>query len=121
MTTIIQGRFKIPEPDFEKFLKSSALLPDAIVSGNPLELISDSIIWWSPETIEDAKGLTCNWMDGDSVASCNIVSGAEAEGGDHIVYFMVVYEHRNSTGESPTVHVNPNWQPKTNKLKQEVP
>lgn len=120
MTTTIKGRFKISEPDFEKFLKSSDLLPDDIESGNPLEQVSRSIVWWKPELLEDAKGLTCSWIDGNSVATCNIVSGAEEEGGDHIVYFMVVYELQSSTGETPSVHVNPNWQPRTKKLQQEV-
>lgn len=120
MTTTIKGRFKIPEPDFEKFVESSDLLPNEIESGNPLEKISHSNIWWKPELIEDAKGLTCSWIDGNSVATCNIVSGAEEAGGDHIVYFVIVYELPNSTGERPSVHVNPNWQPKTKKFKQEV-
>ncbi len=114
MTTVVQGRLKIPEPELEEFLKSSALLPDSLEPGNPLEGRSDSISWWTPGALENAKGLSFNWMDGDSIATCDIAAGAEAEEGDHIVYFMIVYEHQDSTGARPTAHADPNWKPKTN-------
>ena len=118
MTTVVQGRFEIPESDFQDFLKSSALLPDLPEAGNPLAGTSDSIPWWKPGSLGGPTSVSCDWMDGDSVATCDLVGGFEAD--DYTVYFMVIYEHRDSTGARPTAQVDPSWQPGKNTLQQGV-
>lgn len=114
MTKMVQGRFQASDTEFQDFLNSSALLPDQMEPGNPLAGTSSSTVWWKPGSLSGASGVSCEWLDGDSVASCIIAAGDDA--GSHTVYFMVIYEHRGSTGATPTVRADPNWRPLAKEL-----
>jgi len=112
MTCVVHGKFECSEPDLQKFLTASALLPDELEDGaNPLKRIqAGKIAWWQPASLRDPSGIQCQWDAGDDVATCLLAAGESEESDLVTVFFMVIYEGKGQTGLRPTVKADPNWQ-----------
>ncbi len=110
MTAVVYGRFECDEADLAGFLETSTLASDTLEAGaNPLRGIEQAnLAWWQPASLQDTSAIEGVWEVGASVADCCLVAGREVETERTVVYFMVVYENKGSTGLRPDVKADSN-------------
>ena len=110
MTVVVYGRFECDKADLAGFLKTSSLASDTLEAvTNPLrDFEQDNLAWWQPASLQDTSGIEGVWEVGSSVADCCLVAGREVDTDRTVVYFMVVYENKGSTGLRPDVKADSN-------------